>query len=219
MLETPSPGPQAGLQFNSATGAQTPESTVVLVVVLLLVFGAAYFVSKFVANKARGFSRTKYLRIVDNMAFGKDKSIMLVETKGKAYLIGVTAHAMTLLEKMDTSEVQPFAEDKKAGAQPQSGKSTARKAAAWLQKMASAPGELRRAQQNMRPAERDERSPTSRKKSKEHGAQPQQQHAYGAGHTPPGAETEYTQQQADDLSRMLESIHKRKARLDDKNDA
>lgn len=80
-------------------------SMVGTLVLMLLVFVAAYYVSKFVAKKySPKASASKNLEIIENLNVGKDKSIMVVKAAERLFLVGVTGHEFTLLSELDPSE-------------------------------------------------------------------------------------------------------------------
>ncbi len=75
------------------------------VVLMIGVFVAAYYVSKFVGKNYKpryGFS--KAITVIDSTNIGKDRSLLVVKAAGKVLLIGSTAHEITLLSELDADQ-------------------------------------------------------------------------------------------------------------------
>ena len=75
------------------------------IVLMIGVFVAAYYVSKFVGKNYKpryGFSRK--VTVIDSTNIGKDRSLLVVKAAGKVLLIGSTAHEFTLLSELDAEQ-------------------------------------------------------------------------------------------------------------------
>lgn len=73
--------------------------TVFLIVVMI---GAAYYVTKFVATKAAGTrGRASDIRIRSSASLGRDRQIVIAEVGENAYILGVTAQHVELIDKVD----------------------------------------------------------------------------------------------------------------------
>jgi len=74
--------------------------------IIVIVF-AVYFVTCFIGKKASGKSlnrlKNKNIDLIDRFAISKDKDFLLIEVKGKVYLIGITNQTMTLLDTLDAA--------------------------------------------------------------------------------------------------------------------
>ena len=74
---------------------------------IAIIFGA-YYVTYFIGTKATGQSRgrlrNRNIHLIDRFSVSRDKSFCLVEISGKVYVIGITNHAMTLLDILDAAE-------------------------------------------------------------------------------------------------------------------
>jgi len=77
--------------------------TVFLIVVII---AAAYYVTKFVATKAAGSrGRASDFRIRSSASLGRDRQIVMVEVGEHAYILGVTAQHVELIDKVDKAEL------------------------------------------------------------------------------------------------------------------
>lgn len=74
---------------------------------MILVFAAAYFVSKWLAKgfPGGGLQRTgSRIRVLDRAMLGKDQSLMIVKADGRVYLLGVTSQQITKLDELDPED-------------------------------------------------------------------------------------------------------------------
>ena len=77
--------------------------TVFLIVVII---AAAYYVTKFVATKAAGpRGRASDIRIRSSAPLGRDRQIVIAEVGTHAYILGVTAQHVELIDKVDKAEL------------------------------------------------------------------------------------------------------------------
>ena len=77
--------------------------TVFLIVVII---AAAYAVTKFVAARASGpRGRTADIRVRSSAPLGRDRQLVIAEVGGYAYLLGVTAQHVELIDRLDQSEL------------------------------------------------------------------------------------------------------------------
>ena len=77
-----------------------------LLAVLVAIIFAAYFATKYLANKATGGSgKTRHFRVIDRFSISKDKMFVLVAVGETVYLIGVTNQGMTLIDQKALSDV------------------------------------------------------------------------------------------------------------------
>jgi flagellar protein FliO/FliZ len=144
LMPTPTTSPISAGTYIPKSAGNTFGSTVVVIIVLLAVFAGAYLTSKYFSNKARGFTKSRYMRVLDSMFVGKDKNIVLVETSNKLYMLGVTAQSVNLIEAIDKEMAAPLEADAKETAQA-GGKGFVAKMGAWLGGMIAAPSELKKA--------------------------------------------------------------------------
>jgi len=66
-----------------------------------------YFGTKWMASKvgATGVVSSKYMKIVDRIAVGQNKSIVIVNISGKYYLVSITENNIELLKELDNLEI------------------------------------------------------------------------------------------------------------------
>jgi flagellar protein FliO/FliZ len=82
------------------------SQTIGLIVVLVVIIFASYFVTKYVAARAGGRSgKTRYFKVIDRFSLSKDKMFVMVAVGQTVYLVGVTNQGMTLLDQKDLSEL------------------------------------------------------------------------------------------------------------------
>ncbi len=109
-----------GLQLAPAVN---PTDVIVIIVYLVLIVVAAYFLTKFVAKKSlqKGMRNSGMKRksgagklemghlvsVVDRVAVDRDKTIMVVEFEGKYYLMSTSPNGLECIDKV---EILPEAE-------------------------------------------------------------------------------------------------------------
>ena len=73
---------------------------------MVVIIVGAYYVTYYVGVKSSGLSRgrNRNINVVDRFAISKDKSFCIVEIAGKVYIVGVTNHAMTLFDTLDSED-------------------------------------------------------------------------------------------------------------------
>lgn len=75
------------------------------IVLMIAVFAAAYFVSKYVGKHYKpNNSVSKHINVIDSTTVGKDRSILIVKVGEKAFLIGSTSNELTLLSEIDAEQ-------------------------------------------------------------------------------------------------------------------
>jgi len=82
-----------------------PLSIIGTIILMIAVFAAAYYVSKYVAKHYKpnyGFS--KNITVIDSTLISKDRSLLLVKVGGKTLLIGSTPNEFTLLSELDAEQ-------------------------------------------------------------------------------------------------------------------
>lgn len=79
------------------------------IVLMIAVFAAAYFVSKYVGKHYKpNYGLSKHITVIESTIIGKDRSLLIVKAGEKALLIGSTPNEFTLLSELDA---QQFAAD------------------------------------------------------------------------------------------------------------
>ncbi|SFL72318.1 FliO/MopB family protein [Pelosinus propionicus] len=83
-------------------------STVSYVLSLLITFAAvialAYFASRFLGKKLGSLSANGSSRVINTLSFGANRAVYTVEIAGKYLILGVTDHAITVLQEITNPE-------------------------------------------------------------------------------------------------------------------
>lgn len=100
------------------------KNIVILIVYLVLILVAAYFLTKFVAKRSlqKGMKRSQTSRktgsakkyepgrhvcVVDRIAVERDKTLMVVEFQGKYYLLSTTSQEIHCIDKIEIPPEEP----------------------------------------------------------------------------------------------------------------
>lgn len=81
------------------------------IIVIAAVIYAAYYVTKLAARTAAGPARGRGIRMRANLPLGRDKSVAMVEIGSNAYVLGVSAQRVELLDKFPLTELGAPEED------------------------------------------------------------------------------------------------------------
>lgn len=77
------------------------------VVLIVLIILAAYYTTKFIAARATGkYSHGTDIRIRSSMSLGRDKQIVIAEIGEKAYVLGVTAQQIELIDQLEKDRLE-----------------------------------------------------------------------------------------------------------------
>ena len=75
------------------------------VVLIVLIIGAAYYVTKLIAKKGSGLTaKGTDIKLLGSRSFGRDKHIVITEIGEKVYVLGMTAQNITLLDTLPADE-------------------------------------------------------------------------------------------------------------------
>lgn len=75
------------------------------VVLIVLIIGAAYYVTKLVAKKGSGFStKGADIKLLGSRSFGRDKHLVITEIGEKVYVLGMTAQNITVIDTLPAGE-------------------------------------------------------------------------------------------------------------------
>ncbi|MBE6033275.1 flagellar biosynthetic protein FliO [Aminipila sp.] len=84
-------------------------STIIPLLLALLAVVAviylSYIFSKYVALGASKMSGTRYMRVVDRMALGQDKMMIIVQIGDKYFLAGVTSQNVQILKELSGEDL------------------------------------------------------------------------------------------------------------------
>lgn len=90
------------------------------VVLIVLIIGAAYYVTKLVAKKGAGLSaKGTEIKLHGSRSFGRDKHIVITEIGEKVYILGLTAQNITLIDTIAADEFSAGQAEQQAAAAPQ----------------------------------------------------------------------------------------------------
>ncbi len=84
-------------------------TVVTLVLVLALVFYLSWLTTRMVAARSRA-GAGRFMRVVDRMALGQDKALLLVKIGGSYSVISMSAHGMSLIRTLDAEEAEALAQ-------------------------------------------------------------------------------------------------------------
>lgn len=79
-----------------------------IILVLAIVFWLAWYVTRFVAKRSGARSAGRFMRVVDRLALGADKSLLLVKIGRQYSVIGMSGHEMRLIRTLDETETEAF---------------------------------------------------------------------------------------------------------------
>lgn len=82
--------------------------SILLLIGFIAVLVAAYFVTRFIGSRMSQGTGSKYLKIVDRIILGNDKSICIVQVGNCFYLIGISNHHVELLGEIDSKNLIPL---------------------------------------------------------------------------------------------------------------
>lgn len=76
------------------------------IVIIGAVLYAAYYVTKLVAKTGSGsFRKSSGIKLIGSQVLGKDKSVAIVEVGAYAYILGVAAQRVELIDKLSSLEL------------------------------------------------------------------------------------------------------------------
>lgn len=85
------------------------------IVLMIAVFAAAYFVSKYVGKHYRpNYGSSKNITVLESTVIGKDRSLLLVKVGEKAFLIGSTPNEFTFLSELSFDQFASDSETEQA---------------------------------------------------------------------------------------------------------
>lgn len=76
-------------------------TTFFYVVVMVAVLVGAYLTTKFISGKSRKLLKGRYIHVLDRLALGKDKNVVLIEVGDQTLLVGVTNQSINNLGQID----------------------------------------------------------------------------------------------------------------------
>lgn len=73
-------------------------------VIVLMVIASRMF-TKYVKGGTVGIRTSKFMSIVDTIAVGQDRYLLIVEIDGRYFLVGSTSSEVTILSELDSDEI------------------------------------------------------------------------------------------------------------------
>ena len=84
-------------------GFFTAAGTLLIVVLILYL---AYVCSKYIGRAGRIKGSSRYIRMIDQIAAGQDRTIAVIQTGTGYLLLGITATQITVLKELDEEELR-----------------------------------------------------------------------------------------------------------------
>jgi flagellar biosynthetic protein FliO len=84
-----------------------------IILMIVIIFAAAYFVTRYSAKTAkRGsgfgvFNRSINMKILDSLAISKDKQLIIVSVGERVFLLGASGNRIEKLEELDPTTLKP----------------------------------------------------------------------------------------------------------------
>lgn len=76
-----------------------------LIVVIFIIY-LSYICSKYIGKKGLGMRKnSKYMKVIDQMAVGQDRSLTLIQTGANYYLVGIAGNGITILAELKEEEL------------------------------------------------------------------------------------------------------------------
>ena len=85
-----------------------PAGILPLVLALIavgVVLYLSYLFSRYLAVGAAKINKSKYIKIIDRVALGQDKMLLIMTVGEKTYLIGSSAQSVQILTELDEKDV------------------------------------------------------------------------------------------------------------------
>lgn len=81
---------------------------------VVLIIGLAYWGTKWLSKHYNRLGSGKYMRVVERVAIGQDKWLLLVELAGKTYFLGVGPSGVNVLHILGEDQVFPLSDSGEA---------------------------------------------------------------------------------------------------------
>ncbi len=91
-------------QYSSPSGFSVFSYVLSLLVTFGVVIALAYFTSKFWGGKFRQFNKNSHHKILLTLPLGQNRAVYVVEIIDEYFVLGVTDHNITLLQKITSPE-------------------------------------------------------------------------------------------------------------------
>ena len=87
-------------------GAQLISLLTILIAVGSVMF-LAYVMTKFIGKKSNGMMKSKYMKVIDSISFGFDKTIYLIQVGEQYVLMHLSVKGMEFICNIDPQFVEP----------------------------------------------------------------------------------------------------------------
>jgi len=74
---------------------------IVIVVVMAFVFYLSYLFSRYMSKGALKINAAKHMKVIDKLAVGQDRYILIVKITDKFFLISATGQSVQILQELD----------------------------------------------------------------------------------------------------------------------
>lgn len=81
-----------------------PELILAIAAVIAVIYGS-YAVSKYIAVGASKVNGARYMKVIDRIPVGQDRSILILQIGDKRYLVGNTQHSIELLRELGEEDL------------------------------------------------------------------------------------------------------------------
>jgi len=78
----------------------------VYLLIIALLIGGMLFVRKYLMKRLGGLKSGVYMKVIDRLVISQDKQILLIETKSKIIVVGVTQQRMENLSEFSKDELE-----------------------------------------------------------------------------------------------------------------
>ena len=82
-------------------------------IIMVVILVAAYLTSRFLAVRAKGMAQGKYMKIVDRIMLGKDKSFVIILVGQKKYLVSENPQGFSVLCELKEEELVELESEQK----------------------------------------------------------------------------------------------------------
>ncbi len=87
------------------SGILSAIGTLVMVIAILVL---TYVATKYIGKAGKYKSKSKYIRMVDQIFMGQDKSIAIIKVGKQHMLVGITSGQISLIKEVKEEELEDF---------------------------------------------------------------------------------------------------------------
>ena len=77
-------------------------STVSVILVCAVILVLAYLSSRFLGKTWNRTQRGRYMEVIDQVAVGQDRAVLIIRVKDQSFLVGSTSGGINLISELDT---------------------------------------------------------------------------------------------------------------------